>query len=129
LVNQTFETKVNLSSQTATNGNLVINGNVVPEPNYVGNVIEDDTFVYAFDGAFFDQVIVDHADQLDAAVNNVVSQPKTKHKQNPKPATKVKAPPLKKRCIERLKIMKRLKNNKGPGCMFWRWCYDSREYC
>ena len=50
----------------------MIKGNVVHEPNYVGNVVEDDAFVYVFDDAFFDQVIVDHDDWLDV-VNNVVS--------------------------------------------------------
>ena len=34
----------------------------------------------------------------------------------PKPATRVKSPPLKKRCGERLKTVKRLRNIDGPGC-------------
>jgi len=34
----------------------------------------------------------------------------------PKPANTVKSPPLKKRCSERLKIVKRLKNIDGPRC-------------
>ncbi|RHN79571.1 putative transcription factor interactor and regulator CCHC(Zn) family [Medicago truncatula] len=34
----------------------------------------------------------------------------------PNPATRVKSPPLKKRCSQRLKTVKRLKNIDGPGC-------------
>jgi hypothetical protein len=34
----------------------------------------------------------------------------------PKPATTVNSPTLKKRCSERLKTVKRLKNIDGPGC-------------
>lgn len=45
-------------------------------------------------------------------VPKAMSVPKPK----PKPATTVKSPHLKKRCSQRLKTVKRLKNIDGPGC-------------